>query len=286
MAPDSIVECQVHLQAQLFTFLKGMYDDLEPYWYKTVEGGDIDVSSLPLLLGITDVQWHNFAVAAGIARVKKECRGGLQFKRDVFLQLLKDYKIDTDTTLMWQKEWKPCKQLMVQIGSRDPRPSLKSHLQNPHAPSTGWEQTKDLMSDSTVKILMETSILFPHKNEAAGVNLSTTTTEQEVVTKMMGNLSIDTDRSKVTTITSQLLTVPTGTVVITPMNEPNKDFFSGWSSMERSRLLPHRPTVTTEASSSEQLWTSRLVSPESHPTQAGKDKTFRSCQVTVGVKEK
>ena len=128
MASDSIVERKVQLQAQLFTFLKGAHEDLEPYWYKTVEGGDIDVSSLPLLLGITDETcWHNFAVAAGIARVrrttsKKAYRGGgFQFKRDVFLQLLHDYKIDTETTLIRRKEWKPCQQLVVQIGSRRSR---------------------------------------------------------------------------------------------------------------------------------------------------------------------
>ena len=45
MASDCIVAREVQLQAQLFTFLKGVHKDLELYWYKTVEGGDIDVSS-------------------------------------------------------------------------------------------------------------------------------------------------------------------------------------------------------------------------------------------------
>ena len=61
MAPDCIFERELQLQAQLFTFLKGVHEDLEPYWYKTVEGGDIDVSSLSRLLGMTDVAWRNFA---------------------------------------------------------------------------------------------------------------------------------------------------------------------------------------------------------------------------------
>ena len=178
MTSDCIVEREVQLQAQLFTFLKGAHEDLEPYWYKTVEQcGDIGVSSLPLLLGITDETcWHNFAVAAGIARVrrttsKKAYRGGFQFKRDVFLQLRHDYKIDTETTLIRRKEWKPCQQLVVQIGSRRSRSDrphliLKSHMQNPtKSPDFDFKHHQQirmgreaLMSNGTVKTAMETSI--------------------------------------------------------------------------------------------------------------------------------
>lgn len=332
MASDCTVEREVQLQAQLFTFLKGAHEDLEPYWYKTVEGGDIDVSSLPLLLGITDEIWRNFAVAAGIARVKQ---GGLQFKANAFVQLLQDYNIDATTTFMRRNEWRPNNQLMVQIGGSrrckndPPPPSLRSHLQNPSTKSPKFDHhprvrrgRKILMSNSTVKTAMETSSIAFHagKNEA-GVESSTIPRTEQVVTEMMGNLSIRTDRPELSIVTTQLTVFQTGTV-ITPMNdEPatNKDFLPGCSTiMECSRRLPHRSTVmTTEARpSSEQLWTSsrssalttpllsessqqtsqsgsrllaRLVSPESQPrkTHAGNDnKTFGSRQVTVGVKEK
>jgi hypothetical protein len=181
MASDCIFEREVQLQAQLFTFLKGAHEDLEPYWYKTVEGGDIDVSSLQRLLGMTDVAWRNFAVAAGIAQVKG---GGLQFKANLFVQLLQNYRIDTATAFTKRKGWKPCYQLVVQIGSRrnkndPPPPSLKSQMQNPtkspefkHHPQVG-RRRKALMSNSTVKTAMETSIvLFPCNEDAAGIESS------------------------------------------------------------------------------------------------------------------
>ena len=333
MASGSIVEREVQLQAQLFTFLKGAHEDLEPYWYKTVEGGDIDVSSWPLLLGITDETWRNFAVAAGIARVKQ---GGLQFKANVFVQLLHDYNIDATTTFMRRNEWRPYNQLMVQIGgSRRCKndtapPSLRSHLQNPtkspefdHHPKVRRGRQR-LMSNSTVKTAMETpSIAFGADKNEAGVDSSTSTTTEQVVTEMMGNLSIRTDRPELSIVTAQLTVVQTGTMVITPMNDEaatNTHFLPGCSIMECSRRLPHCLTVTTTEArpSSEQLWTSttssrssalttplssessqqtsqsgsrllaRLVSPESQPrTQAGNDnKTFGSRQVTVGMKEK
>jgi hypothetical protein len=332
MASDCTVEREVQLQAQLFTFLKGAHEDLEPYWYKTVEGGDIDVSSLPLLLGITDETWRNFAVAAGIARVKQ---GGLQFKANVFVQLLHDYNIDATTTFMRRNEWRPNNQLMVQIGGSrrckndPPPPSLRSHLQNPSTKSPKFDHhprvrrgRKCLMSNSTVKTAMETSsIAFGADKNEAGVESSTITTTEQVVTEMMGDLSIRTDRPELSIVTTQLTVVQTRTV-ITPMNDKpatNKDFLPGCSIMECSRRLPHSSTVmTTEAqpSSEHQLWTSsrlsalttpllsessqqtsqsgsgllaRLVSPESQPrrTHAGNDnKTFGSRQVTVGVKEK
>jgi hypothetical protein len=181
MASDCIFERDVQLQAHLFTFLKGAHEDIEPYWYKTVEGGDIDVSFLQRLLGMTDVAWRNFAVAAGIAQVKG---GGFQFKANLFVQLLQDYRIDTATTFTKRKGWKPCYQLVVQIGSRrnkndPPTPSLKSQMQNPtkspefkHHPQVGRRQ-KALMSNSTVKTAMETSIvLFPCNEDAAGIESS------------------------------------------------------------------------------------------------------------------
>ena len=125
------METEVELREQLFTFLRGVHEVLEPYWYKTVEGGDIDVSSLPLLLGITDVAWRNLALAASIARMK---RGQFEFKKNVFLELLKDYSIDTETTMMERKDWKPIKQLMIRIGTArkddtpSPLPSFKMHI--------------------------------------------------------------------------------------------------------------------------------------------------------------
>ncbi|KAI2511543.1 hypothetical protein MHU86_2797 [Fragilaria crotonensis] len=246
MASDCTVEREVQLQAQLFTFLKGAHEDLEPYWYKTVEGGDIDVSSLPLLLGITDETWRNFAVAAGIARVKQ---GGLQFKANVFVQLLHDYNIDATTTFMRRNQWRPNNQLMVQIGGSrrckndPPPPSLRSHLQNPtkspefdHHPRVRRGR-KHLMSNSTVKTAMQTfSIAFGADKNEAGVESSTSTTTEQVVTKMMGNLTIRTDRPELSIVTTQLTVVQPGTV-ITPMNdEPatNKDFLPGCSIMECS----------------------------------------------------
>jgi hypothetical protein len=134
MTSEWTVETDVKLQEHLFTFLRGVHDVLEPYWYKTVEGGDSDVSSLPLLLGITDVAWQNLALAASIARSR---RGLFEFKRNVFLKLLKDYSIDTETTMMERKDWKPIKQLMIRIGTArkndtpGPLPSLKMHIKNP-----------------------------------------------------------------------------------------------------------------------------------------------------------
>jgi hypothetical protein len=128
MTSDCTVETDVELQEQLFSFLRGVHEVLEPYWYKTSEGGDIDVSSLPLLLGITDVAWQNLAVAASIARIK---RGLFEFKIDVFIQLLQHYKIDTETTFLSRKEWKPKRQLMIRIGrerKNDSPPS--SELEN------------------------------------------------------------------------------------------------------------------------------------------------------------
>jgi hypothetical protein len=150
MTSDCTVDRDVKLQEQLFTFLRGVHDVLEPYWYKTVEGGDSDVSSLPLLLGITNVAWQNLALAASIARIR---RGQFEFKINVFLELLKDYKIDTETTMFRRKGWKPKMQLMIRIGAvrknDSPLPSFKMHLQNPvkcpdlEHPSRGSEKTKD-----------------------------------------------------------------------------------------------------------------------------------------------
>ena len=132
MTSDCTVDTDVKLQEQLFTFLRGVHDMLEPYWYKTVEGGDSDVSSLPLLLGINDVAWQNLALAASIARIR---RGQFEFRINEFLLLLKHYKIDTETTSMSRKEWKPNRQLMIRIGAvrknDSPLPSFKMHLQNP-----------------------------------------------------------------------------------------------------------------------------------------------------------
>ena len=295
MVSDCIVAREVQLQAQLFTFLKGVHKDLEPYWYKTVEGGDIDVSSLPLLLGMTDVAWQNFAVAAGIARVK---RGGLQFKANVFVQLLEDYKINAATTVMKRREWRPYTQLMVQIGSHrskddPPPPSLRSHLRNPrpnkpphelehHQQEKLRHRRDDLLSCSAVKTAMETSMIpYPATSHApAGVDSFTSTTAtDQVVTELMGNLSIHTDCPEISTIvaSSQLTspTVQTGpdVVITTPpllLNvspAANKDFLSGWTrSMEQrsshQQLLRHRPTevVTTEASESSTI-KSQLTSP-------------------------
>jgi hypothetical protein len=133
MTSDCAVETHVELREQLFTFLRGVNEVLlEPYWYKTVEGGDIDVSSLPLLLGITDVAWQYLALAA--ASIGQNKRGQFEFKKNVFLELLKDYKIDTETTMMERKDWKPIKQLMIRIGTArkddtpSPLPSFKMHI--------------------------------------------------------------------------------------------------------------------------------------------------------------
>jgi hypothetical protein len=99
------VDTDVELQEQLFTFLRGVHDVLEPHWYKTVEGGDIDLSSLPFLLGITNVAWQNLALAASIARIPHD---QFEYKIIVFLELPKDYRIDTtETSMMQRKDWKP-----------------------------------------------------------------------------------------------------------------------------------------------------------------------------------
>jgi hypothetical protein len=182
MTSECTVDTDVKLQEHLFTFLRGVHDVLEPYWYKTVEGGDSDVSSLPLLLGITDVAWQNLALAASIARIR---RGQFEFKRNVFLKLLKDYRIDTETTMLQRKEWKPQMQLMIRIGAvrknDSPLPSLKMHLQNPvkcpdleHPHQEVQKRRRIIMMNTTVQdamdqTAMETSLIDCHESKLVSI---------------------------------------------------------------------------------------------------------------------
>ena len=86
-----------------------------------VQNDDVPSQDLPRRI------LFSFTVAASI--------GQFEFKINVFLELLEDYKIDTETTMLRRKGWKPQMQLMIRIGTArkndTPLLSLEIHLQNP-----------------------------------------------------------------------------------------------------------------------------------------------------------
>jgi hypothetical protein len=95
-----------------------------------VQNDDVPSQDLPRRILLS------FTVAASIAQIK---RGQFEFKINVFLELLEDYKIDTETTMLRQKGWKPQMQLMIRIGTARMIPLFRAlkftYRTPPHVPT-------------------------------------------------------------------------------------------------------------------------------------------------------